>query len=78
MIKFYNPWKPHIVEDGFGRFWIRKTSPFGWQYYSTKDDYFYVIRSFADNYTSLDSAKEVLRRITAVSKRKNKKDKVVK
>lgn len=23
-IKFYNPFKPHIVVDGFGVYWVRK------------------------------------------------------
>ena len=33
-IKFYNPFKPHIVVDAFGVYWVRKYELLnGWQYY---------------------------------------------
>ena len=43
-MKFYNPFKPHIVEDGLGSFYVRKLSSFmlipRWVYMSYVGNFF--------------------------------------
>ena len=43
-MKFYNPFKPHIVKDGLGSFYVRKLSSYAlfpcWVYMSYVGDFF--------------------------------------
>ncbi len=82
-IKFYNPFKPHIVVDAFGIYRVRKYELFfGWEYYDGNGYYFHN-KTYANFYFSLDSAKEILEEAQAsliLEKERSKKkapDKVV-
>ena len=67
--KFYNPFKPHIVEFDSGTFAVRKLGRIGWYYYDNqkvkKDDYWWTPMA-GDNASryyvvdSLDMAKTLL------------------
>lgn len=58
-IKFYNPWKPHIVVDGFGRYYVRVHTIFGWEYWG--DNWFCGQKFYADSSIHLEIAREKLR-----------------
>ena len=74
MIKFYNPFKPHIVEDGFGKFWIRILLQFHWAYYYQAHANFYYSKSSASQLDTLESAREMLKEVNeAITKYKQKK-----
>lgn len=77
MIKFYNPFKPHIVEDGFGKFWIRALSIVGWTYYNKDDKKFWFVKGYADCFQTFLRASDELYNARENHKRKAKRDKVV-
>lgn len=54
-IKFYNPWKPHIVVDGFGCYYVRSIGVFGWKYWW--DECFWGNQAFITSYDNLKDAK---------------------
>lgn len=59
-IKLYNPFKPHIVVDGFGKYRIRIYSVLGWKYWG--GNLFYCSEFYADNdCKNLELALEKLR-----------------
>ena len=59
-MKFYNPFKPHIVQDANGNFWVRILEfLWGWKYSSNYGVFFYG-RSFADSYRTKEEAEKVL------------------
>ena len=59
-IKFYNPFKPHIVIDGSGVYWVRKYELFwGWKYYDGSP--YWDNKIYANCSLSLVSAKERLK-----------------
>ena len=82
-IKFYNPFKPHIVVDSFGVYWVRKYELFfGWMYYD--GGHYWHNRTYANYSLSLVSAKERLEDAQKYlilekdrSKKKKTSDKVV-
>lgn len=60
-MKFYNPFKPHIVENALGEFKIRKFSTFGWEYLS---EFFYWNTGdslWIEEFRTLEKAKEFLK-----------------
>lgn len=56
-MKFYNPFKPHIIEDGLGVFRIRKCAMFGWKHLSECFNWSYF---WAKDCYSLETAKDFL------------------
>lgn len=34
MVKFYNPFRPHLCQNGYGRYSIRKLTILGWLYFN--------------------------------------------
>lgn len=74
-MKFYNPFKPHIVEFVDNKFAVRKLSATGWEYYDnqkfTKDDYWWSSPKFTRWFevTSLLEAQKVLSQIKPKDKK---------
>ena len=59
-IQFYNPFKPHIVVDAFGIYWVRKYVLFwGWKYYGAYG-YFFPNKIWADYRKELAFAQDSL------------------
>lgn len=77
MIKFYNPFKPHIVEDGFGKYWIRRLSILGWNYYDKDDKKFWFVKAFGDSFGSLYEAMMELQNAKENLKRNKERDRVL-
>ncbi len=49
-MKFYNPFKPHIVTDG-EYYAIRKSALFFWKYFDLKEfDFWWVVPEYVDKY----------------------------
>ena len=44
-MKFYNPFKPHLVENQLGEYFIRLHTIFGWKYYYKPFDSFVTGRA---------------------------------
>jgi len=59
-MKFYNPFKPHIVEDGFGKFWIRVLGVIDWEYYYRPTGDFYCSKGNVIHFNTLELAREAL------------------
>lgn len=56
-MNFYNPFKPHIVQDANGEYWVRRLTLQGWTYINSIGRAWYA-KGRSDNYCSLESARE--------------------
>lgn len=81
-IKFYNPWKQHIVVDGFGLYRVRIMKGVIWKYWD--DGYFTSFRDWSMPVRNLWSAEHELEKVKKFiagekeySKKKSISDKVV-
>lgn len=66
-MKFYNPFKPHIVEFTDGTFAVRKSSLVYWSYYSKRCVEWWSCEEYVQKYCRVDTleeAKSVLNRCT--------------
>ena len=83
-VKLYNPWKPHIIRDGHGTYFVRVMNYVSWKYYCRISGGFYFLRDWVVGYSSLKEAKtELVHAIHALHEKKEyerkskKKDEVI-
>lgn len=81
-IKFYNPWKPHIVVDGFGLYRVRIMKGTGWKYWD--NDYLTSVKEWSMPNKNiwyaeyeLEKTKQFIAEEKEYSKKKSVADKVV-
>ena len=58
-MKFYNPFKAHIVQDANNKYWVRYLSWAGWMYID-RNGSDWCGRSWSDEYYSITSARDAL------------------
>ena len=76
-MKFYNPFKWHIIEQG-GRFWVRQFSILGWLHMSNGDDavYLWVTRLTACSFSSLEKAEDKLKKYPEILRKYKESQKI--
>lgn len=85
-MKFYNPFKPHIVENQLGEYFIRLYTMFRWEYYHKPFDSFVTGLMFDELYrfSSKEQAQKHMesyvyrKRCEKLKDKRSKKMKVVK
>jgi hypothetical protein len=55
-MKFYNPFKAHVIELANGTFYVRQFGIFGWQYLDRRDNYWWTRTNNWNYYDTLESA----------------------
>lgn len=81
-IKFYNPWKPHIIVDGFGLYRVRIMNGIGWKYWDNGyltyfKEWSTPVRNLWYAEHELDKVKVFIAETKEYSKKKSVADKVV-
>ena len=81
-MKFYNPFKWHVVTDSFGNVYVRKWSIFGWIFMSSGTYSIWHDKQYVNEYCRFKSAEEafeaacmdysVLTRISSTDNKVNK------
>lgn len=64
-MKLYNPFKPHIVTNGDGNYYIRKFGMCGWEYLDRTEDYYWWLVS-NKGYAKFDSLESAKLRFTSI------------
>lgn len=59
-IRFYNPWKPHIIVIGTGYYLIRVKIGVSWKYWDNAGD-FYFSKIFASHFSSIEEVQKELK-----------------
>lgn len=73
-MKFYNPFKPHIIQSCSGFYFIRVFKiPDGWSYLGYNNDEWFLTKSLAFKAVFLDTAKSKLSEMYV----QGKKDRVI-
>jgi len=60
MFKFYNPFKPHIVKDGNGEYWVRKNFWCSWLWLS--EGIWWQMQYNAKSFPTFDDAQDNLKK----------------
>lgn len=67
-MKFYNPFKWHIVKDESNNYWVRSLSILGWRWLD-EDNYSWLLQEGAPSFRTLQEARDMLKKV----KERNKK-----
>lgn len=62
-MKFYNPFKAHIIELANNTFYVRRLFVIGWQYFDRTDTYWWESKNNHNVCSALETAQEALNRI---------------
>ena len=55
-MKWYNPFKTHVIELACGTYYVRRFGFFGWQYLDRRDNYWWTTQNNWNYYPTLESA----------------------
>jgi hypothetical protein len=63
--KFYNPFKPHIVQFADGKFAVRRRCFIGWEYkervtFKNEDVYWWYLTEYAKRHCTVDTYEEAV------------------
>ena len=61
-MKFYNPFKWHIVKDKNNNYWVRSLSIIGWRWLD-EENYSWLLQEGAPSFRTLQEARDMLKKV---------------